>query len=130
MTENINRIKSDLEKTIIETERKDIKNIQEELESKLINNYNNEQILIGYSGSILLFANKNIALKQEGNLYKVIYEKFDTLFYDIHFIIDSLECLKNIKYIDLVKFFNITIVDKHGTIIRQRNTDWNNLLKW
>ncbi len=123
MTENINRIKSDLEKTIIETERKDIKNIQEELESKLINNYNNEQILIGYSGSILLFANKNIALKQEGNLYKVIYEKFDTLFYDIHFIIDSLECLKNIKYIDLVKFFNITIVDKHGTIIRQRNPD-------
>ncbi len=37
MTENINRIKTDLEKTIIETERKDIKNIQEELESKLIN---------------------------------------------------------------------------------------------
>ncbi len=37
MTENLNRIKTDLEKTIIETERKDILNIQEELENKLIN---------------------------------------------------------------------------------------------
>ncbi len=42
MTENINRIKTDLEKTIIETERKDIKNIQEELESKLINIIDNK----------------------------------------------------------------------------------------
>jgi hypothetical protein len=35
MTENINRIKADLEKTIVETERKDIANIQLELEEKM-----------------------------------------------------------------------------------------------
>jgi hypothetical protein len=35
MTENINRIKIDLEKTIVETERKDIANIQFDLEEKM-----------------------------------------------------------------------------------------------
>jgi hypothetical protein len=35
MTENINRIKADLEKTIVETERKDIANIQFDLEEKM-----------------------------------------------------------------------------------------------
>jgi hypothetical protein len=35
MTENINRIKADLENTIVETERKDIANIQFDLEEKM-----------------------------------------------------------------------------------------------
>jgi DNA-binding cell septation regulator SpoVG len=130
MAENINRIKTDLEKTIIETERKDIKNIREELEIKLKkivedNNYTNEQVLIGYdsSSSCLppLFTHINIASMREGNLYQAISERFSGSFYNIHFIIDSLEYLKDIKYIDLRQFFNITIINKYGTIIRQRN---------
>jgi uncharacterized protein YpuA (DUF1002 family) len=35
MMQNINRIKEDLEKTIVETEREDIKKVQEDLEKKV-----------------------------------------------------------------------------------------------
>ena len=51
MMANINRIKADLEKTIMEAEREDIKKVQEDLESKMVKIAEeniNEHILIGY----------------------------------------------------------------------------------
>lgn len=54
MTQNINRIKEDLEKTIVDTEREDIKKVQEDLEKKMaiIAKYSSaglmDNVLVGY----------------------------------------------------------------------------------
>jgi hypothetical protein len=43
MTQNINRIKEDLEKTIAETEREDIKKVHEDLETKMVSMIDNNK---------------------------------------------------------------------------------------
>ncbi len=139
MTENLNRIKLDLEKTIIETEKKDIKNIQEELENKLINiiednNYTNEQVLIGYDNKgngqtiIPIFIPKKFNEKycsKIGNHLGIFsamtyHIKLD---YNFEFIIESLEILSkhNKLYFDLHNIININIIDNCKNIIRKSN---------
>jgi hypothetical protein len=123
MMDNINRIKSDLEKTIIETERKDIKNIQEELESKLkkIVEDNNEHVLIGYKNyqNIPIFMPKNFAKDYDGNiLYAISIYNRDLC--DTKIIIDNLEKLTSISIFDLKIGSNTTFIDKYNNIIRER----------
>ncbi len=102
-----------------------INKLKSEFEEKLINNnFTNDQVLIGYDGSSNclppLFVHKYIASTRNGNLYQAINERFSGTYYNIHFIIDSLEYLQDIKYIDLYQFSMITIIDKYYNIIRER----------
>jgi len=116
MTQNITRIKEELEKTIVETERNDIKKIQEELEQKIaiIAEENlMDNVLVGYyEGYSPIFVHKDADLtefitKFRGNRCDFGYSKM---------IFESLKHLKN-AYYDPGLFQHLKIINKKGEIL-------------
>jgi chaperonin cofactor prefoldin len=118
MTQNINRIKEDLEKTIAETEREDIKKVQEDLEKKMaiIAEYSSaglmDNILVGYHrDSFPIFAHKNSSIQQIKD--KLKGDRSDDACSTL--ILESLKHFKLAVY-DVTSFQNVKIISKNTTI--------------
>ena len=149
MTENINRIKTDLEKTIAETERKDIKQIQNELEInikkslidiekqveynkiELIKQIENEEpILIGYKDLVPVFINKDCSFE---TLCKKMGGRDEEWIGRAHvrqikLYINKIKYLKNISIFDLSCFNNTQICNNEDQIICSTYIDFNDWL--
>ena len=119
MIQNINRIKEDLEKTIIETEREDIKKVQADLESKLkqISEESSvglmDNILVGYYRDYSpVFAHKDSDLNEITAKLRGDMPDFgaSTL------IFESLKHFKKAFY-DPARFQHLKIVNKYGNIL-------------
>jgi hypothetical protein len=129
MIQNINRIKEDLEKTIIETEREDIKKVHGDLESKLkqISEESSvglmDNILVGYQNGLQIFVHKDSNNEE-------IMKKFNTIsglfvcnqggngpFQHSLFIFESLKHLKNAYYDPQSAFGWMNIINKNGEIV-------------
>lgn len=118
MIQNINRIKEDLEKTIVETEREDIKKIQKELEQKMATIAEDssaglmDHVLVGYYQDYTpIFVHKDSNTIQ-------LYEKLKGNRGDISctLIFDSLKHFKN-AYYDPSLFQQCKTINKKGEIL-------------
>jgi hypothetical protein len=133
MIQNINRIKEDLEKTIIEAEREDIKKVHVDLESKLkqISEERSiglmDNILVGYQNNLQIFVHKDSNNEE-------IWKKFNTIsglfvcnqggndpFQHSLFILESLKCLKNAYYDPQSCFGWIKTINKKREILYECN---------
>jgi len=123
MIQNINRIKEDLEKTIIEAEREDIKKVHDDLESKLkqISQESSvglmDNILVGYYRDYSpVFAHKDSDLNEITAKLRGDMPDFgaSTL------ILESLKHFKNAFY-DLSRFQHLKIINKSGNILYKTN---------
>jgi hypothetical protein len=125
MQQNMNRIKEDLEKTIINTQREDIGKIHNELESKIdkiIEERNialMDNILVGYYRDYSIFAHKDSNNNQI--LRKLQGEESN--FASSTLILDSLKHFKNAYYDPQSAFGWIKIIDKNGIVLCHTNTD-------
>jgi len=123
MIQNINRIKEDLEKTIIEAEREDIKKVHDDLESKLkqISEESSvglmDNILVGYYRDYSpVFAHKDSDLNKITEKIRGDMPDFgaSTL------ILESLKHFKNAFY-DPSRFQHLKIINKTGKILYKTN---------
>jgi hypothetical protein len=129
MIQNINRIKEDLENTIIEAEREDIKKVHADLEDKLkqISQESSvglmDNVLIGYQNDLQIFVHKDSNNEE-------IWKKFNTIsglfvcnqggnghFQHSLFILESLKYLKNAYYDPQSCFGWIKTINKKREIL-------------
>ena len=116
MTENMNRIKTELETTIKQAEREDIQKISFDLENKLTkiveDNGLMNNVLVGYYNQLPIFINKNCnvsdlikCLKQDRNDYQSSSR-----------ILDSLKHCKNVYY-DPSVFQHLKVINQNCNIL-------------
>jgi hypothetical protein len=139
MTQNINRIKEDLEKTIAETEREDIKKVQEDLEKKMAIIAEDssaglmDNILVGYQNGYPIFAHKDSSTDE-------IWKQFlgdgtissRSHLHNTMFIFESLKYFKN-AYYDPARFLQMTLINKNGIItnsLRKTPTEHHGFVCW
>ncbi len=118
MIQNINRIKEDLEKTIVETEREDIKKIQKELEQKMATIAEDssaglmDHVLVGYQNAFPIFVHKDSNTLKLNE--KLLGDRRDHICSTL--IFDSLKYLKN-AYYDPALFQHLKTTNKKGEIL-------------
>lgn len=135
MTANINRIKDDLVKTIMEAEREDIKKVQEDLESKMVKIVEenaDDHILIGYKSAspfqIPIFVNKNCDWETlRESLRSCITSNS---WYGSQLYFEKLKYLKNIKEFDLYQLYGVRFYNKNNTIALALGCSTHNFEQW
>jgi hypothetical protein len=113
MQQTMNRIKEDLEKTIIDSQREDIKKIQNDLESKMEKSNIGlmDNILVGYYRDYSpIFAHKD----SDNNQIQRKLQGEESNFASSTLILDSLKYFKNAYYDPQSAFGWIKIINKNG----------------
>jgi len=135
MTENMNRIKAELEETIRQTDREDIQKVSFDLENKLTKllDEQNNDILIGYrpessGGQIVpIVVNKECDWNKLQGQIRTCYGNY----FGCSIYIHKLNKLTNIKYFDIHQLQGLRIVDNNDNIIIEVNPSNNcDMLSW